>query len=107
MTPEEFDKQLTPAALEDLKRDVLTRITLTAEAAVKPRVPVLTGTLRRSITSRVDVQASLGAVGTNVIYAPYVNRKRRFMEAGLDAARRDVDRILTEAGEGFWASVIS
>ncbi len=52
---------------------LMTRLTLTVEAEAKRRVPVRTGTLRRSITSAVENAGQRGRVGTNLRYAVAVH----------------------------------
>jgi HK97 gp10 family phage protein len=45
---------------------------LVIERAAKSNAPVQTGTLRNSITHKVAPMVLEGVVGTNVMYAPYV-----------------------------------
>ena len=51
-------------------REPLTKACLLVESTAKTKVPVDTGTLRRSITTQVH--DTYGVVGTNLEYAPYV-----------------------------------
>ena len=58
--------------------------------------PVLTGNLRRSITSQVQRSEQRGIVGTNVAYGKYVHRHRPFLtwalEDSQDKIRAEIDR---------------
>lgn len=104
MTPDEFATKLGdayPAWVEE----TLGVVTLIAERNVKKRTPVVSGTLRRSITSRVEAAAERGIVGTNLIYARPVNRRRQFMEQGLDDSQGDIERALADQGGALWSSV--
>lgn len=69
--------------LEKKKRKILEILGLKAEKYAKARCPVGTpestgipgymgGTLRNSITHKVELEASAVHIGTNVEYAPYV-----------------------------------
>lgn len=67
------------------KREAMQRCVLIVEAQAKREAPVKRGTLRRSITSRVERGGSRGVIGTNLSYArpvhegskPHVIRPRR------------------------------
>jgi HK97 gp10 family phage protein len=102
MKPEELARRFQTETLDKVK--LMSRITLTVEANTKPRVPVDTGTLRRSITHRVERAGERGVVGTNVNYAVYVHegtwkmRGRPFLEQGLAASRATIDQMLEDAG---------
>lgn len=56
-------------------------LALSVEASAKGLAPVDTGTLRRSITHKPgrDVRGFYVDVGTNVVYAPFVEFGTRFM----------------------------
>lgn len=60
-------------------RDGMRKATLLVEGAAKKNAPVDTGRLRASITSRVDMteKSVKGLVGSNVIYAPWVETGTR------------------------------
>lgn len=60
---------LVPSA----KHKAMSRVTLQGEALMKREVPVKKGTLRRSITSRVERGGDRGVIGTNLNYARAVN----------------------------------
>lgn len=59
----EMDERITQA---------LTKAALVVEAAAKEKAPVDTGNLRGSITH--DVEKNIATIGTNVEYAPYVEK---------------------------------
>lgn len=73
---EELQARLSkaPKLLEGAMRDGMKQATLLVERGAKERVPVDTGRLRSSITSEVQSIGSSvrGVVGSNVVYAPYV-----------------------------------
>ncbi|MDK2800568.1 MAG: hypothetical protein PWQ70_2187 [Clostridiales bacterium] len=60
--------------LTDTERQALETIGFFVEAEAKLRTPVLTGTLRRSITNKVNENEKSVAIGTNVEYAEYVEK---------------------------------
>jgi hypothetical protein len=103
--PDELANAL-PGALARRKEQLLQRVTFAVEGKVKERTPVLTGTLRRSETSRVEPARDRGIVGTAVIYARVVNNRRKFMERGLDDAQTTIGRILEEEGGAILGSVV-
>ena len=49
--------------------EILTDTVLEAERIAKQKAPVETGTLRRSIKSKIDKNEMVGYVGTNLLYA--------------------------------------
>lgn len=73
MTPEQFAGRFTGAALKAELRQAMQRIVLTGEGYAKEEVPVKRGTLRRSITSRVEAGGRRGVIGTNLSYAQAVH----------------------------------
>jgi hypothetical protein len=77
MTPDELASRLTPEAIQAMQRTLLQRVVLTVEGNVKRSTPVRTGTLRRSITSRVEATGDRGVVGTAVSYARAVHEGTR------------------------------
>lgn len=83
---------LTPAALRDELHMVLRDSMLIIESNVKQRTPVRTGALRRSWTSRVIGTAERGIVGTNLHYAPKVERRRGMAAQGLQASLPAIER---------------
>lgn len=102
MTPAELAGRLAAAELD--MQEAMTRIVLTVEGKAKRVTPVDTGTLRRSITHRVESAGERGVVGTNVEYAPFVHEGTRRMAArpflvqGMEASRTEIERILERAG---------
>jgi HK97 gp10 family phage protein len=77
---------------------LLTQIAFIVEAAAKPRTPVLTGNLRRSIHSRVE--ANKAYVGSNVSYAIFVHEGTAHMAARpfiRDAIEESTPKILQVA----------
>lgn len=66
-------KQLTGLVDAAAKKEAMSRVVLSGEGIMKREVPVKRGTLRRSITSRVEQGGDRGVVGTNLNYARAVN----------------------------------
>lgn len=56
-----------------VRQTAMQRVVVQGEALMKREAPVKRGTLRRSITSRVERGGSRGIVGTNLTYARAVN----------------------------------
>jgi hypothetical protein len=145
ITPEQLAKNIRAHLAQERssvnKPELMSKVVLTIEGNVKRVVPVRTGTLRRSITSRVEDGGNRGVVGTNVPYArpvhegskPHIIRPRRakalrfqaggetvfakfvrhpgtrgqpFLAEGLRRSRATVDRLLQQAGERLWESIV-
>lgn len=66
-------RQLNGVVDAAAKHDAMSRVVLSGEGMMKREVPVNRGTLRRSITSRVERGGNRGIVGTNLPYARPVN----------------------------------
>jgi hypothetical protein len=105
MTPEQLAARLTPGAIDALKLDLMRRIVLTVEGGIKRVTPVRTGNLRRSIHGEVQSAGERGVIGTNVVYARFVNNRRQFMERGLEDSLAAIDKIAEDAGVRFVAEV--
>jgi hypothetical protein len=71
MRIETFQARLEQAQFE--KERTMRAIVLLVEGEVKRVTPVRTGTLRRSITSRVEDGGNRGRIGTNLSYARAVH----------------------------------
>lgn len=69
------------------------------EADAKTTVNVDTGNLRRNITHNTesDDNKTVGEVGTNVEYAPYVERKYPFLEPSVDSNIGNIKKIIIDA----------
>jgi len=102
ITLEEAKRRLQSATIE--RKRVLTAIGFVVEREAKRLAPVRTGTLRRSVTSRVGESGNVVRVGTNLRYAPFVHfgtrymRARPFLEDALEASRDEIDRLVLEEG---------
>lgn len=110
MTPSQLQAKLNQAASSVASaKGLIARIALSVEGKAKRLAPVRTGTLRRSITSRVET--TRGYVGSNVEYAPFVEYGTRYMEAqpflepAIDEARADIEGALRDFGGGIWRKV--
>lgn len=106
-TPEQLGAQIssTPFDTEALMQSIV----LTALAASQKRVPVKTGHLRRSLTTRVEPKGMRSYVGTNVRYAPFVHNGTKYMTArpffaeGISDARPTIAKLLADAGDEYLA----
>jgi hypothetical protein len=97
LTPEQYASAMKAAAKEVASpTDLLTRIAILVEGAVKRNTPVLTGNLRRSITHRVEGHAAY--VGTAVVYAKFVDDKQHYMQAGLDQSQSQIKQLVEDFG---------
>lgn len=103
MKPQEFEKRMAKAAKEVRDpRQLLLKIVVLAEGKVKPHVPVRLGTLRRSITHRVE--RGRGFVGTSLDYAEPVHqgtkymKGRPFLKEGLEDAQPYIQQLAKEWG---------
>lgn len=113
MTPEELAAKFDKAGPDflDIKLRLLKRMTITAEGAAKKVTPVDTGTLRRSITHRVEPTATHGVIGTNVEYARFVHdgtkymRARPFLKQGIENSLPTFDQYIEEAGDELMARI--
>jgi len=63
--------------------------------------PVLTGNLRRSITSEVQRTQQRGIVGTNVVYGRYVHRHRPFLTWALQDSQDKIAAEIDKAGKAI------
>lgn len=99
--PSALASALAPAGLAQDAATTLQRMVLIAQGGIARRAPVVTGRLRRSIAGRVVEVGRRGVVGTNLIYAPSVNRRRHFFEAGLDDVGPQLDAEAAALGGRF------
>ncbi|NJL55128.1 HK97 gp10 family phage protein [bacterium] len=86
---------------EQLARDLLLSILLTLEYEIKLVTPIDLGTLQRSIAHSVEETRLRGVVGTNVSYAPYVQKRTKFLTKGVRNSLPTVDELLQENGFSF------
>ena len=63
--------------------------------------PVLTGNLRRSITSQVQRSEQRGIVGTNVVYGKYVHKHRPFLVWALEDSQDKIRGEIDKAGKAI------
>ena len=63
--------------------------------------PVLTGNLRRSITSQVQPTQQRGIVGTNVVYGRYVHKHRPFLVWALEDSQDKIADEIDKAGKAI------
>lgn len=85
--------------------DVMTRrekaveeVCLIVEADAKLNCPVDTGTLKRSITHKVesDDKKTVGSVGSNVEYAYWAERQNPYLEPAVDQNKQTIMNKIEE-----------
>lgn len=97
MNAQQFQKNMKAAAQEiSVSSELLTKIALIVEAEAKRNAPVRTGTLRRSITHRIEGHAAY--VGTAVTYAVYVEAKQPFLSTALETQQGQIESIVKAYG---------
>ena len=74
------------------REKAISECVIMVEADAKLLCPVLTGNLKRSITHEVesDEEKTVGAVGSNVEYAYWAEKKQPYLELAVD---QNLDRI--------------
>lgn len=118
MKLDELESRLKSAEFRAMLPQIMQRIVLTVEAQAKRNSPVVTGNLRRSITSRVEGAGERGVVGTNVVYAQAVHdgvppsgpggrgrKAQPFLADALEQSRDNIQSILQNAGEQYMEKV--
>ena len=88
-----------PAMFGPVLRTALPRSGLVVETEAKKVTPVKTGTLRRSITHRVDPSPipKFAEVGTNLSYARHVHARKPFLTTGAKAAMGAIQAAMQAA----------
>lgn len=110
MKPAAFEKAMK-TAVRDLAQptQMLTEIGLIAQGASQRLTPVATGTLRRSVTHRVEGNAVY--IGTAVEYAPFVHygtkymAPRPFIEEGIQGSASEIEKKAAEYGAKLFDKV--
>lgn len=74
------------------REKAITECVIMVEADAKLLCPVDTGTLKRSITHEVesDEEKTVGAVGSNIEYAYWAEKKQPYLEPAVD---QNMERI--------------
>lgn len=104
MIPSEFADKLDPAAFAARKEQLVRRILFIALAGSQRNTPYRTGTLRRSETTRVEQGGSVGILGTNVVYAPFVHARVPFFQLGIDEGNAQIQNEIEQFGADTIAS---
>jgi hypothetical protein len=107
MTPEQLAAKLKSHSFASLREPLMQKIVLTLLRHAQLRTPVRSGTLRRSETTFVESGGLRGGIGTNIIYAPFVHAKQPFFQQAIDDGRGDVQKLLQQAGDEYFSSVVS
>lgn len=105
LTPDELAARLKAHPFAATREPLMQKIVLLVQGKAQERTPVRTGTLRRSETSRVDAGGLSGAVGTNIIYAPFVHRRVPFFNLAVDDSRAAAQKLLADAGDEYWKGI--
>ncbi|MGF7184963.1 hypothetical protein GGQ84_001048 [Desulfitispora alkaliphila] len=84
--------------MQNRRKKAVDEVTVMIEADAKLNSPVDTGDLRRSLTSQTNhtQTKSIGAVGTNLIYAPIVEYRTGFLEQTVDQNLSQIQRRIGE-----------
>lgn len=90
---------IDPSKLHAAQKQLLQRVLFTVEGEVKKVTPVRTGHLKRSIASQL-ISVNRGVVGTNVVYAPLVHKRKPYLEWGANNAQGAIDKLLADFGNG-------
>lgn len=99
MKPSELAAKLDPAAFVAKRERLLQRILFIAQANSQRNTPVRTGTLRRSETTRVEQSGTVGFLGTNVIYAPFVHARVPFFRMGIEDSQSQIQSEVKAFGD--------
>ena len=107
---ESFGDKLSKAQLD--KTALMQRIVLTVQGNSERVTPVKTGTLKRSITTRVEGNGDRGFIGSNINYARFVHdgtsrmTGRPFFEDGMAASRDTIGELMQDAGMKFFQQLL-
>jgi len=91
--------------IRDLEGDgllnAMRKATLYVQRDAKRLAPVDTGRLRASITPEIRTSAGgkrlMGVVGSNVMYAPVQERRRRYLQGALTKNAAKIEKLLEDA----------
>lgn len=106
LSPEELAARLKAHPFADVREPLMQKITLLALRQSQILTPVDTGLLRRSEATRVERGGLRGWIGSNVIYAPFVHARVPFFEEGIEAAAPEIQALLGDAGDQYFASLV-
>lgn len=112
MTPEQLAAKLKAHPFASVREPLMHKLVLTVLRKAQQRTPVRFGTLRRSLTTRVEPGGLRGYIGSNLQYGVYVHEGTRFMEArpflqqGIDDSRADVAKLLQAAGDEYFKGIV-
>lgn len=106
MKPGEFAAKLNPGAFVAKRERLMQRILFIAQAKSQAVTPVLTGTLRRSETTKVEKTGTIGILGTNIVYAPFVHARVPFFVMGIQQGASAIQGEVNKFGDDLvnsWA----
>lgn len=101
MTPQQFVDRIEEIIKRLQGDELLTQAALIVLGYAQKRARVRTGTLRRSITYRVERDQAF--VGTSVGYAIY--QPEPFLELGLEDAQADIQELMKRFGNEILGAV--
>jgi hypothetical protein len=113
MTPDELAAKLKSHPFASVCEPLMSRIVLTVLRHSQQRTPVRTGTLRRSLTTRVQSSGGSvrGFVGSNLRYAAPVHEGhggvtgRPFIREGIEDSRGEISTLLQAAGDHYFKDI--
>lgn len=105
-TPDELAARLKAHPFASVREPLMSKIVLTALRHAQLRTPVRTGTLRRSETTRVAPGGLEGAIGSNVIYAPFVHARVPFFEQAIEDSQAEIQKLLEQAGDDYFKGLL-
>lgn len=106
LTPDELAARIKAHPFASVREPLMQQITFVVLGHAQQETPVRTGTLRRSLTTRVEPGGLQGFVGTNVVYAPFVHARIPFLELGLAQSQQEIARLLSDAGDAYLGGLV-
>lgn len=106
MTPDELAARLKAHPFSVLREGLMQRVVLTVLPFAQRATPVRRGTLRRSETTRVESGGLRGFIGSNIVYAAFVHRRKPFFATAITDSRDAVVKVAEQAGDDYVASVV-
>ena len=105
-TPDELAARIKAHPFAAVREPLMQKIVYVALRHAQLLTPVRTGTLRRSETTRVEPGGLRGAVGSNVIYAPFVHARQPFFEQAIEQSQHEIQQLLGAAGDDYFKDLI-
>lgn len=106
LTPDELAARISAHPFAAVREPLMQQITFAVLARAQQTTPVKTGTLRRSEATRVEPGGLRGAVGSNIVYAPFVHRNVPFFDQALDDSQSDIAQLIQRAGDDYLKGLV-